>query len=118
MLLQQVVVILSASSCGSSTLRVTLPCRVTCTFRPAGPVIGEGRGLLPLPLTTSTVLVFLLVVGVKERAGGAKVGPRVDADRLVRALVGEGHRFGGVGVSDAHCARGDAEVKEGAEEMI
>lgn len=32
-----------------------------------------------------------------------QAGPCVDADGFVRALVGEGHRFGGAGVSNAHC---------------
>lgn len=72
---------------------ITLPCRVTCRFSLRGLIIGEGQGtgaLLNLPPVTFLFL-FLLGVGVKEGASRAKVGSCVDADRFVRALVGEGH---------------------------
>lgn len=49
------------------------------------------------------MIVLVLRLGVKESR--VQAGPRVDADGFVCPLVGEGHRFGGAGVSNAHCAR-------------
>lgn len=78
------------------------PCRVTSRFSLGGLLVGERQGggaLLHPPVT----FVLVLRLGVKESR--VQAGPRVDADGFVRSLVGEGHRLGGVGVSNAHCAR-------------
>lgn len=78
------------------------PCRVTSRFSLRGLLVGErqgGRALLHPPV----MFVLVLRLGVKESR--VQAGPRVDADGFVCSLVGEGHRFGGVGVSNAHCAR-------------
>lgn len=78
------------------------PCRVTSRFSLRGLLVGErqgGRALLHPPVT----LVLILRLGVKESR--VQAGPRVDTDGFVCSLVGEGHRFRGAGVSNAHCAR-------------
>lgn len=73
---------------------------VTSRFSLRGLLVGEGQGgsaLLHPPVT----FVLVLRLGVKESR--VQVGPRVDADGFVCALVGEGHRFGGARLSNAHC---------------
>lgn len=78
------------------------PCRVTSRFSLRGLLVAEGQGgraRLHPPVT------FVLVLRLRVKESRAQVGPRVDADRFVCSLVGEGHRFRGVGVSNAHCAR-------------
>lgn len=66
------------------------PCRVTCRFSLRGLFVGEGQGTVAL-LHPPVIFFFILRVRVEESVSRVKVGPGVDADRFVCALVGEGH---------------------------